>query len=145
LPGFNRLNQDAPLRTVEQVKLMLVPVPTGPPIRLDRERMSIGRAPGSAIHLDSPSVSSQHAELSLDGQWWRIRDLNSRNGIRVNGVATTDQLLWPGDKVSIAEQFHFVLRPIARAKRRFPWWIVALVALVVIVAAGGYVMLTHFR
>jgi hypothetical protein len=142
LTGFDRLNEDAPqLRSVEQVRLMLVPVPAGPPVPLDRERMVIGRAPGSAIHLDSPGVSSRHAELSLEGQWWRIRDLNSRNGIRVNGVATTDQLLWPGDRISIAEQFHFVLREIPQAKGRFPWWIFALAGLAVVAAAGYWALI----
>ena len=147
LPGFNRLNDDdSPrIRTVEQVKLMLAPVPAGPPIRLDRERMVIGRAPGSAIHLDAPSVSSRHAELSLDGQWWRIRDLNSRNGIRVNGVATTDQLLWPGDRISIAEQFHFVLMEIRPSKKRFPWWMLAALAGMIALAGAGYGMLTLFE
>ena len=142
LPGFNspELQAETPhLRSVDDARLMLVPVHGGAPLLLDREQLVIGRAPGSAIHLDSPSVSSRHAQLSLDGQWWRITDLNSRNGLKVNGVATKDQLLWPGDRISIAEQFQFVLTEIPRTKKGLPWWPFVLAGLVLIAAAvGGY-------
>ena len=46
--------------------------------------MLIGRGPDVPIRLDSARVSAKHALLSLEGQWWRISDLKSRNGIRVN-------------------------------------------------------------
>ena len=144
-PGFHSdaISVDYPhLRLVEQVKLMLVPVPEGPSIPLNRERMVIGRTQEAAIRLDSPRVSSKHALLSLDGQWWRISDLNSRNGLRVNGVATTDQLLWPGDRISIADQFHFVLQEVARPNKRWPVWLIvfASVLAILIVAAASYWM-----
>ncbi len=139
-PGFHSdaIAADYPhLKLVQHVKLMLVPVPEGPTVPLNRERMVIGRSQEAAVRLDSPRVSSKHALLSLEGQWWRISDLKSRNGIRVNGVATTDQLLWPGDRISIADQFHFVLKEIAQPRKRWPIWAVALasvVALLVIAA-----------
>jgi serine/threonine-protein kinase len=140
LAGLNShsLSADYPqLKFVEHVKLMLVPVPDGPPIRLDRERMVIGRSPECAIQLDSTRVSSKHALLSLEGQWWRISDLKSRNGVRVNGVPTTDQLLWPGDRVSIADQFHYTLKEVPQAKRGLPWWIFAIIAILLVIAAGA--------
>ncbi|MDB5338537.1 MAG: hypothetical protein JWN70_4156 [Planctomycetaceae bacterium] len=144
-PGFHSdtIAADYPhLRLVEQVKLMLVPVPEGPPVLLNRERMVIGRSQEAAVRLDSPRVSSKHALLSLEGQWWRISDLKSRNGIRVNGIATTDQLLWPGDRISVADQFHFVLKEIAQPKKIWPLWAVALVSIVALlsVAAAIYWM-----
>ncbi len=128
------------LRLVEKVKLMLVPVPEGPAIPLNRERMVIGRSQEAAIRLDSPRVSSKHALLSLDGQWWRISDLKSRNGLRVNGIATTDQLLWPGDRISIADQFHFVLKEIDQPRKDWSWWwvLVAIVFVTFGVAAAIY-------
>lgn len=142
-PGYNKhsLSTDYPhLKLLPQVKLMLVPVPSGQPIRLDREHMMIGRAVDAPIHLDSPRVSSKHALLSLEGQWWRISDLKSRNGIRVNGVPTTDQLLWPGDRISIAEQFHFVLKEIEQPKKVRPWLMISLgiIVLATAIAAGIY-------
>lgn len=131
------------LRLVEQVKLMLVPVPTGAPILLNRERMVIGRSQEAAVRLDSPRVSSKHALLSLEGQWWRISDLKSRNGLRVNGVATTDQLLWPGDRISVADQFHFVLKEIPQPNKGWPIWVMSLISLIllVLVTAAIYWMI----
>ena len=132
--GFHSdaISADYPhLRLVEQVKLMLVPVPEGEPIPLNRERMVIGRSQEAAIRLDSPRVSSKHALLSLDGQWWRISDLKSRNGLRVNGVATTDQLLWPGDRISVADQFHFVLKEISQPRKGWPWWLILMASVFV--------------
>ena len=132
-PGYrsDAISEDYPhLRLVEQVKLMLVPVPQGPPIPLSREQMVIGRSQEAAIRLDSSRVSSKHALLSLEGQWWRICDLKSRNGLRVNGVATTDQLLWPGDRICIADQFHFVLKEIAPPKKNWLVWSIALMSLI---------------
>lgn len=138
-PGLRTdgISADYPhLRLVEKVKLMLVPVPEGPPIKLDRERMVIGRTQDAAIRLDSPRVSSKHALLSLEGQWWRISDLKSRNGVRVNGVATTDQLLWPGDRISIAEQFHFVLQEVPQASKSWKSWTILLACLAILIFVG---------
>ncbi len=127
------------LKLLDDVRLMLVPVPEGPPIRLNRQYMVIGRSPELPIRLDSPRVSGRHALLSLEGQWWRISDLKSRNGIRVNGVPTTDQLLWPGDRISIADQFHFVLKEIPR-RNGWPWGSVAaaVLSLAALIAAVLY-------
>ncbi|MES2791460.1 MAG: protein kinase [Planctomycetota bacterium] len=143
-PGFHTdtIAADYPhLRLVEQVKLMLVPVPDAPPVLLNRERMVIGRSQEALIRLDSTRVSSKHALLSLEGQWWRISDLKSRNGIRVNGVATTDQLLWPGDRISIADQFHFVLKEIPQAKKGWPIWSIALAVVVAALVLGATIYL----
>lgn len=140
LPGLNShsLSVDYPqLKFVDHVRLMLVPVTEGQPIRLDRERMLIGRSPECAIQLESSRVSSKHALLSLEGQWWRISDLKSRNGIRVNGVPTTDQLLWPGDSISIADQFHFQLKEVPQKKSGWPWWTFAVAILFLAIAAAG--------
>lgn len=134
--GHHSASADTPQsKPIDRVKLMLVPVPAGAPIKLDRDRMVIGRSSDAPIRLDSPRVSSKHALLSLEGQWWRISDLKSRNGIRVNGVPTTDQLLWPGDRISVAEQFHFVLKEIPQPKQIPIGWIIVLGIVVAAIAA----------
>jgi hypothetical protein len=45
----------------------------------------IGRAPGCHLRLDSPRVSSRHAELRWTGAGWEVRDLASTNGTYVDG------------------------------------------------------------
>ena len=51
------------------------------------------------IQIDDPSVSSHHAELRASGDEWHVRDLQSTNGTRVNGVSINETRLRAGDRV----------------------------------------------
>lgn len=46
----------------------------------------IGRDPGAAVTLASPSVSRRHAAIVVDGRAATIVDLHSKNGTSINGV-----------------------------------------------------------
>lgn len=50
----------------------------------------LGRDPAGAILVDHDSVSRRHARLHDDGGQWRIVDLGSKNGTRVEGRKATD-------------------------------------------------------
>ena len=78
-------------------------------VPLASERIVIGRDTDCDLHLPSSQVSSRHCELTYDGVHWRVIDLNSKNGIQVNGESTTDRQLQPGDRLSIARQHHYHL------------------------------------
>lgn len=142
------LELDLPqIHNAKREEMRLQPIPSGDAIPLIGTRLIIGRAPESQIHLDSPKVSARHAELIFEGQWWRIRDLNSRKGLRVNGVATLDQLLWPGDKIVIADQFQFILESDQPCRKTWPKWLVggAIAVAVLLLIAIVYAVraLTH--
>jgi transcriptional regulator with GAF, ATPase, and Fis domain len=47
---------------------------------------TLGRATTNRIVLKDDLCSREHAEISYSGGRWRLRDLNSLNGTRVNGV-----------------------------------------------------------
>lgn len=59
------------------------------------ERLRVGRDPGCDLVIDHPSVSRQHAELYCYGEKWHLRDLGSKNGSFVDGIAISDHPL-PG-------------------------------------------------
>jgi len=124
-PKHHSLELDLPqIANAKREAMQLRPVPAGKLIPLRGQQLSIGRAPEADLHLDSPRVSARHAELVYEGQWWRIRDLNSRKGLRVNGVSTTDQLLWPGDTIMIADHFQFVLEPESVPRKPWSAWMI---------------------
>jgi pSer/pThr/pTyr-binding forkhead associated (FHA) protein len=83
----------------------LVPLSLGassaPVIALQRPVILIGRHPECDIRLDSPKVSRRHCCLALAYDRVMLRDLGSRNGIRVNGRVVEETILRPGDEIAI--------------------------------------------
>ncbi len=66
---------------------------------LVEQQVTIGRAPGNSIQIEDVSVSSHHAELRSAGKTYQLKDLGSTNGTRVNGTATEETTLRPGDRL----------------------------------------------
>jgi chromosome segregation ATPase len=91
-------------------------------IRIDGERpvthvlsrrTRIGRATGCELQIDSGSVSRHHALVVVGPREAVIEDLNSTNGVLVNGRKVTRQVLSDGDAVTIGEtQFRYLARPL---------------------------------
>jgi transcriptional regulator with GAF, ATPase, and Fis domain len=64
------------------------------------QRYTLGRAPSNRIVLKDDLCSREHAEIYFADKRWRVRDLNSLNGTRLNGTRLTDEEeLSPGDEV----------------------------------------------
>jgi pSer/pThr/pTyr-binding forkhead associated (FHA) protein len=69
---------------------------------LDGPRAVIGRARETDCVLRDPNVSRRHAELRRDERGdWEVHDLNSTNGIKVNGRRVSSSRLRPGDDLTI--------------------------------------------
>ena len=66
-----------------------------------KERMTVGRDPGCDISDGDPRLSRRHAEFLATPSGLMVRDLESRNGILVNGVKTRQASLSHGDVVQI--------------------------------------------
>ena len=81
----------------------LLPVGGGDPIPLLRKSLLVGRRESCDIVLRFSNVSAHHCQMTVNGGYWHVRDLQSRNGVKVNGVRVTDKRLDPGDIVSIAK------------------------------------------
>jgi predicted component of type VI protein secretion system len=80
----------------------LLPVGGGDPIPLLKPILTVGRRESSDIVLRFPNVSGNHCELELADGFWHVRDLDSRNGTKVNGERVKKQRLDPDDKLSVA-------------------------------------------
>jgi adenylate cyclase len=80
----------------------LVPVGGGDAIPLVSEVMTIGRRESCDICLKFQNISGTHCELALKNGVWHLRDLNSTNGVKVNGERTLRRMLRPGDEIGIA-------------------------------------------
>ncbi len=63
------------------------------------ELITIGRAPSNMVVIEDPSVSSRHAQLERSGETYRVKDLGSTNGTRVNGQPAADTLLRFEDRI----------------------------------------------
>jgi hypothetical protein len=74
-------------------------------------RTRIGRAPGCELQIDSQSVSRNHAMILKSARELIVEDLNSTNGVLVNGRKVTRHLLTDGDTLTVGEiQFRCVLK-----------------------------------
>ncbi len=61
---------------------------------------TMGRAPSNRVVLKDDLCSREHAEVGFSGGRWRVRDLNSLNGTRVNDVRLDGEWeLSPNDDV----------------------------------------------
>jgi pSer/pThr/pTyr-binding forkhead associated (FHA) protein len=68
---------------------------------LKAERTTIGRLDDNAIQLPEQSVSSHHCEIILRGNEVVVKDLNSTNGVKVNGRRVANARLSPGDEITL--------------------------------------------
>lgn len=80
----------------------------GESIALTPPGISIGREEDNDVQLLIPGVSRYHAKLTFDGTLWKLRDLGSTNGTKVNGTLISDEaMLNDGDTLGIGDQLLF--------------------------------------
>lgn len=67
----------------------------------------IGRSEDCDLALRVADLSARHCSLTFDGERWVVRDHDSRNGVRVNGVRQVEAFLPDGCMVTIGGGTHF--------------------------------------
>lgn len=70
---------------------------------LDKERMTIGRKPHNDVVIDNLAVSGEHAAIVTILNDSFLEDLDSTNGVTVNGVAIKKHFLQPNDLIEIGK------------------------------------------
>jgi hypothetical protein len=74
-------------------------------------RTRIGRGPDNEVVLDTKHISRYHAVLLAGPVHTSIEDLNSTNGVFVNGKRVSRQALKDGDRVTVGRtQFRYTVR-----------------------------------
>jgi adenylate cyclase len=85
----------------------LIPIGGGDSIPLLKKQLLAGRRESCDIVLRFANVSAHHCQLSLENGYWYVRDLNSRNGVKINDtrIEKSDQQrrIDPGDILAIAK------------------------------------------
>lgn len=73
----------------------------GQTFQLEGNLVTIGRNDDNSLTIAHPSISSNHCELKLEGGDYRVVDLGSTNGTRVNDERINESLLRNQDVVML--------------------------------------------
>jgi predicted component of type VI protein secretion system len=79
----------------------LVALNDGPSILVDKPILLLGRHPECDIQIDSRKISRRHCCIAQVNDYLIVRDLDSTNGIRINGVRVVEGKLRAGDELTI--------------------------------------------
>ncbi len=81
----------------------LIPQGGGDPIPLLKKQLLIGRRESCDIVLRFANVSAHHCQLFINGGYWYVRDMKSRNGVKVNQIKVQEKRIDPGDQLCVAK------------------------------------------
>ncbi|MFZ9889597.1 MAG: FHA domain-containing protein [Myxococcota bacterium] len=70
-------------------------------ITLTDDHLVIGRSQSCGIFVDSPELSRNHVQLEKQGHEYTLTDLESRNGVFLNGVRIHSAVLRSGDTLQM--------------------------------------------
>ena len=65
--------------------------------------ITVGASPDSELHLDDECVSGKHCQINHHENGWEILDLDSTNGVYVNGLRVSDKKLNDGDVINLGD------------------------------------------
>ena len=80
----------------------------GLPIDVERPDVIVGRHSEADVRLALPDISRRHCRLVFENQHWRVYDLNSLNGVFVNGEHMQEATLHHGDQLQLGN-FTFLI------------------------------------
>ena len=70
---------------------------------LELDNVVVGRSAQAHICIDSHLISRKHMQLSREGQVFNLQDLESSNGVFLNGVKAYAAILHEGDTIQIGD------------------------------------------
>jgi pSer/pThr/pTyr-binding forkhead associated (FHA) protein len=81
---------------------------TGDTMRVGQGTLTVGRAPDNDIVIDDPTVSRNHARITVNGGQFTVEDLNSTSGTHVDGRRAEHFAVMPGSVMKVGNS-EFVL------------------------------------
>ena len=81
----------------------LTPIGGCDPYPLSKRELVVGRHKTCDIVLNHSNVSGKHCKLVLSEGYWYVLDLQSTNGVKVNGHKVTDRRVDPGAMLAISK------------------------------------------
>ena len=109
-----RIADEEALLRKHRLKLISVSNPEKK-FKLTKATSLIGRNPGSDIMVADPSISRQHCLLQLTDRGLHVKDLNTVNGTKINGIPLKEGYVNIGDKLTVGH-LTFVVE---EAKQKF--------------------------
>ena len=89
---------------VRKTKLLVISGPLqGREFILNRETFMIGAGEHNDLVIKDSTVSKRHCEITVDQSGYQIRDLDSTNGTRVQGVRVSSAHLAPGSEIQLGK------------------------------------------
>lgn len=87
---------------------------------IETPRFCVGRGPDVDLAFADDAMSSQHAMLELAESGFRVRDLASTNGVRVNGAEVLSADLKHGDRIELGgHELRFLHEKASRGPKTF--------------------------
>jgi hypothetical protein len=93
---------DEPAQGLLSMPSRLVALDQGPDILIDEGTIMVGRHPSCDARMDSLRLSRRHCSLTEENGEVFVHDLDSTNGIQINGERVKAGRLRPGDELTIA-------------------------------------------
>jgi len=105
-PEFRNEMSGNPELPVGFLPLRLILRPSDMVLELDRPDLLVGRHSAAGLRLALPDVSRRHCRFIFDNGAWQVVDLDSLNGVFVNGVRVRQAELHDQDIIGIGS-FNF--------------------------------------
>ncbi|MDO5114306.1 MAG: FHA domain-containing protein [Planctomycetia bacterium] len=81
----------------------LIPLAGGSPIPLLKKKLLVGRRDECDITLPISTISGRHCELYCEDGYWFVKDLDSSNGVKIDGRRVKNSYIPPNAILSLAK------------------------------------------
>lgn len=96
----NKTNSTDSVAAMTQLIEAVLVLKTGERIVLDTDTLKIGRQASCRVVFNDSNVSREHAQMRRTSDGWKVLDLGSTNGTKINGAKIAEeQLLVNGDEI----------------------------------------------